>query len=209
MLKKKFGENPRPIYSRDMSGKPPIVQRDLIDGLVVLAETFKQHGISYAVIGGMATGFRSQPRFTKDVDVLLRVPQLLLPAVLDTLSERGFEFDLLATIRAWTQEHMVVLSYHGLRVDWLKPVIPIYDHILDRATEETWLNHPIRVASVEGLILLKLLAFRTQDQLDIENLVAAHRDNLDLDWIHSEWQTVAPLDDPRMIRFHELLDRTR
>ena len=93
---------------------------------------------------------------------------------------------------------MVVLSYHGIRIDWLKPVIPAYLHILDRATEETWLNQPIRIASAEGLILLKLLAFRLQDQVDIDNLVAANCDTLDLDWIRAEWQTVTSLDDPRM-----------
>ncbi len=49
----------------------------------------------------------------------------------------------------------------------------------------------------------KLLAFRTQDQVDIENLVAAHRDTLDLDWIRAEWQTVTSLDDPRMRRLLE------
>ena len=99
---------------------------------------------------------------------------------------------------------MTVLTYHGIRIDWLKAIIPAYQHVLDRATEENWLDHKIRVASVEGLILLKLLAFRTQDQLDIENLVAAHREHLDLDWIKAEWQTIAPLDDPRMVRFLEL-----
>jgi len=63
-----------------------------------------------------------------------------------------------------------------MRVDWLEPVIPMYAHILDRATEETWRNQPMRIASADGLILLKLIAFRGQDQADIENLVAANRD---------------------------------
>jgi hypothetical protein len=98
---------------------------------------------------------------------------------------------------------MVVLTYHGIRVDWLKPLLPVYSHVLDRATEENWLGQSIRIASVEGLILLKLLAFRTQDQLDIENLLAAKPGSLDLDWIRAEWQTVASLDDPRMKRLVE------
>jgi hypothetical protein len=102
---------------------------------------------------------------------------------------------------------MTTLSFRGIPVDWLKPVLPIYQHVLDRATEEDWLNHPIRVASVEGLIVLKLLAFRTQDLLDLENLVAAHRERLDVTWIQSEWLTVAAADDPRMIRFLEIVGR--
>jgi hypothetical protein len=187
-----------------MTSEPPISAQDLRDGLVEAAAALTRHRVTYALIGGMATSFRSQPRFTKDLDFLLGVPQLVLPAVLADLAARGFKFDTPATIREWTQHHMAVLSFRGIRIDWLKPVLPVYQHILDRATDESWLGQPVRIATAEGLILLKLLAFRTQDQLDIENLVAANRDALDLNWIRTEWQAVAPLDDPRMQRLMEL-----
>jgi hypothetical protein len=55
--------------------------------------------------------------------------------------------------------------------------------------------------------LTKLLAYRAQDQADIENLVAIHRDTLDLAWIRSEWATVAAPDDPRMGRLVELVGK--
>jgi hypothetical protein len=165
--------------------------------------------VSYALIGGMAASFRSQPRFTKDIDFLVKVPQLVLPPLLEDLRCRGFDLDALGLIGEWTQHHMVTLSYHGIRIDWLKPLIPAYLHILECATEETWLGQPIRIASAEGLILLKLLAFRNQDQVDIENLVAANRDTLDLDWIRAEWQTLADLDDPRMRRLLEWVGESR
>lgn len=207
MRKKTAGARSRPSCSPDMADNPPISERDLHEGLALVAETLARAKVPYAVIGGLAAGFRSQPRFTKDMDFLLQVPQLQLPGVLDSLRERGFEFDTTTTIREWTQHHMTALSYHGIRVDWLKPVIPLYQHVIDRATEEVWLNHPIRVASAEGLILIKLLAFRTQDQLDIENLVAVHRPTLDIAWIHTEWQTVAGLDDRRMIWLMELVSK--
>jgi hypothetical protein len=188
-----------------MAAKSDLSEELLQSSLTTVAEVLARHSVKYAVIGGMASAYRSQPRFTKDVDFLLNVPQLVLPPVLEELVDRGFSFDLMTTIREWTQEHMTVLSYHGIRIDWLKPVLPAYQHVLERATEENWLEHRIRVASADGLILLKLLAFRTQDQLDVENLVAANRDQLDVAWIQAEWQTMAPLDDPRMRRFLELL----
>ena len=168
-----------------------------------------RHAVSYALIGGLATSYRSQPRFTKDIDFLVQVPQLVLPRLLEDLHGRGFEFEKLAVIGEWSQHHMVALAYHGIRVDWLKPLIPAYLHILQRATGEAWFDRPIRIASAEGLILLKLLAFRTQDQVDIENLVAANADKLDLDWIKSEWQNLAGLDDPRMRRLLELVSESR
>jgi hypothetical protein len=59
---------------------------------------------------------------------------------------RGAGVNLTPTvIREWTQEHMTVLSFRGIRIDWLKPVLPAYLHILDRATEEPWFKQPIRL----------------------------------------------------------------
>jgi hypothetical protein len=167
------------------------------------------YAVSYALIGGLAASFRSQPRFTKDIDFLVQVPQVVLPRLLEDLQGRGFDLEGLAVIAEWTQHHMVTLYYHGIRIDWLKPLIPAYLHILQRATEEAWLDRPIRIASAEGLILLKLLAYRTQDQVDIENLVAANSDKLDLDWITAEWQNLAGLDDPRMRRLLDLVSESR
>jgi hypothetical protein len=102
---------------------------------------------------------------------------------------------------------MTALSFHGVRIDWLKPLLPLYQHVIDYARSESWLGCSVRIASAEGLILTKLLAFRSQDQIDIENLLAANRDHLDLDLIRSEWQTVAGLDDPRLQRFNDMVAR--
>jgi predicted nucleotidyltransferase len=183
----------------------PVISRDLLDGALQLADALNRAGIRYALIGGLAAGHWTQARFTRDVDFLLHIPQLQLPALLDDLSARGFAFNPIETIREWTTHHMVVLSFRGVRVDWLKPVLPAYQHVLDRAKDVVWLGHRVRVASAEGLILLKLLAWRTQDQLDIENLVAAHADTLDLDWIRAEWATIADAADPRLARLAELV----
>jgi hypothetical protein len=190
-----------------MADDTPIIAQAMLDGLAAAADVLAGRQIRYAVIGGMAAGLRSQPRTTKDLDFLLQIPQIQLPGLLDDLTARGFSCDPLTTIREWTQEHMTTLRFHGVRIDWLKPVIPPYQHVLDTATEENWLGHPIRVASAEGLLLLKLLAYRPQDVVDIENLVAAHRDTLDMPWIESEWATVASPDDPRMVRLRELAGR--
>jgi len=183
------------------------VRPELLEGVLKIADVMNHYQVRYAVIGGLAAGYRTHPRATRDVDLLLNISQIVLPGVLDSLEKQGFEFDLYDVIREWTDHHMVVLSYRGIRVDWLKAVIPAYQHVLDHTTEETWLGHRVRVATAEGLILMKLLASRPQDWLDIENLVAAQQDRLDADWICKEWQTLANADDPRMVRFLDLVGR--
>jgi predicted nucleotidyltransferase len=191
-----------------MAPEPAISEQDLSTALTEAVAALEQMRIKYAVIGGIATSFRSQPRYTKDLDFLLQIPQVTLAKLLEEFARRGFNFDEVKTIREWTQQHMTTLSYRGIRIDLLKPVLSVYQHTLDRAKMVTWLNQPVRVASVEGLILIKLLAFRSQDLIDIENLIAFHRNHLDLDWIRSEWQSIGSLDDPRMRKFDELVIAT-
>ena len=177
----------------------PTLPRNLSQAVVELAHILERHRIRYCLVGGVAAGFRSEPRFTSDIDFLLEVPQLVLPGLLNELHERGFTLDLESAIRNWIQESMIAFYFRDVRIDWLKPVLPCYQHALDRGSIESWTGVPIRVSSAESLILIKLLAFRTQDQLDIENLVAANCQQLDLDWIKKEWETVAEFQDPRML----------
>lgn len=39
-------------------------------------------------------------------------------------------------IEDFTRNHMTVLWRDGVRVDWLKPMLPIYRHVLDQARLE-------------------------------------------------------------------------
>jgi hypothetical protein len=100
---------------------------------------------------------------------------------------------------------MTVIRYHGVRIDWIKPILPLYQHVIDRAHLEEWLGSQVRVASPESLILTKLIAFRDQDQIDIANLLAANRGQLDLELIRREWSTIAEPDDPRTARLEQML----
>jgi hypothetical protein len=181
--------------------------QNLLIALQRLVQALEQHQLRYALIGAVASGYRSRPRATQDLDFLLEVPQISLPGLLEELQASGFSFDMLTAIRQWTQEHFAVVSFRGIRVDWLKPVLPCYQHVLNDARPELWHGTTIRIASPEGLILLKLLAFRSRDLLDIENLLAANRGQIDLDYIRREWESLADENDPRMLRFKDLVDK--
>jgi hypothetical protein len=178
--------------------------QDLQAGLLQMVEALNALKLRFTLIGGIAVGYRSRPRFTRDIDFLLEVPQLVLPSLLQDLQDRGFSFDTAKTIREWTRDHLTVLNYHGVTIDWLKPVLPVYQHVIDQARTEHFLGCSVPIASPECLILTKLIAFRGQDQVDIENLLAANQGQLDLEFIRQEWITFADEKDPRYLKFLEL-----
>lgn len=181
-----------------MAAEHTLFADELIHAVELLAEVFAAKSIRYAIVGGLATVLRGRPRFTQDADVLLDVPQVSLPSLLDELRQRGFDFDTTKVIQEYVREHMTVVQYRSIRVDWLKPVIPLYSHALRDAEKLPWTEgRLVRVAKPEGIILTKMLAFRPQDQADIDTLLAANSDTIDLDYIRREWSSVSAGEDER------------
>ena len=171
---------------------------DLVTAVETLSEVFVERGIEYALLGGIATMLRGRPGFTQDVDILLSVPQVALPGLLDELIRRGFSLDADTVIREFVQHHMTAFRFGVVRIDWLKPVLPLYAHALAAATSIPWTaGHSLRVLAAEGLIITKMVAFRPQDQEDIRTLIAANAAELNVELIRREWATVADGEEQR------------
>src|SRR5260221_14219747 len=99
-----------------MADEQDVLPRDLIRAVELLADTFAARSIRYAIVGGLATLMRGRPRFTQDIDVLIDVPQLALPGLLDELARVGFTFDMPTVIREYVREHITVLRFVEIRV---------------------------------------------------------------------------------------------
>ena len=171
---------------------------DSVRAVESLAEAFDTRSIRYALIGGLTSVLRGRPRFTQDVDFLLEVPQIVLPGLLDDLVKRGFKLDPAIVIKQFAQEHMTSFPFGSSRIDRLKPLLPLYLRTLADAGPLEWTEgHTVRVATAEGLILTKMAAFRPQDQVDIETLLTANRDEIDLNLIREEWSPFAATEPER------------
>jgi hypothetical protein len=158
----------------------------------LLADVFAARSVRHALIGGLAVSMRGRPRLTQDVDVLVEVPQIELPGLIEALVERGFSIDPAVAIKEYVRDHMTSFQLGPVRIDWLKPVLPLYSRAIQSASPLDWSEgHPIRVATAEGLILTKMVSFRPQDQMDIETLLTANRDTIDVQQIRDEWSPFA------------------
>jgi hypothetical protein len=184
---------------------PDTVPAQLLPVLYRLAHILNERRVIYALVGGLAVAVRGPIRATRGIDLLLRVPQLELPGALETLVEAGFYLNVREAIGAWNRDHLLDFSHGLVRVIWLKPILPAFNHILNRARWEQIGDHPVRVADAEGLLLLKLIAFRARDQEDIKGILAANSGNLDLGWVRKEWLQLVGKGDLKTDQFEELV----
>jgi len=178
----------------------PMAER-LTEAVSSLADLFQQQHVTYALIGGLSVAFRGHMRATEDVDFLLHVSALKLPGLLEAMIAAGCPLELVEAIRQWNTDGMLVVRWpSGVQVDLLKPVVPVFYRILDRAREEVFGDRTLRVVDAEGLLLLKLIAFRPLDQEDIRGILLANANRLELDWVRNEAR-LAGLDEERLTTF--------
>jgi hypothetical protein len=178
---------------------------DLLQVLGRLAQVLNAQKADYALIGGLGAAVRGTVRATRDIDMLLQAPQLDFGRLLDALREEGFQLDVRQAIGRWGRESLLEIRFGRVRIDWLKAALPVFQRILKRSKWEEVGGQRVRVADVEGLLLLKLISFRPQDQADIQAILAANPGQVDLDWVRTEWAHLSGLDSDRAAQFEALV----
>ena len=119
-----------------------------------------------------------------------------------------FSLDRTAVIQQYTREYVASFPFGRVRIDWLKPVLPLYSRTLAEAEPVEWTGgHMVRVATAEGLILTKMVAFRPQDRVDIETLLTANRDTINVDLIRQEWSLFAATEPERTAWLEAVIER--
>ncbi len=178
---------------------------DLQQVLDRLARILNQRETNYALIGGLGAALRGTVRATWDIDLLVAVSPIELPPLLEAIQREAFDLDVYQAIRSWNEDHLLEFRRGQVRVDWIKALLPLFQRILERAKWEEIGGRPIRVADAEGLIVLKLIAMRPQDQQDIQGILTANRGSLDLDWVRRQWWAVVDEDDPTKLQFERFV----
>ena len=182
------------------SSSPPSGQT-LQKALKSLVATLNARSVRYAVIGGIATIQHTRVRTTSDVDVLLTLPQTAMPAMFDALRANGFTVDSPRNMIELRDGGLTTIRFGDVLIDLMRPILPVYSHVLDRAISTDILGQNVRISSAEGLVVMKLIAFRPEDQSDIQELLAAYRGQLDLNFVRTEFATVAEATDHRWQKF--------
>ena len=185
-----------------------LLSSDLVQAVDLLTGAFAARSVRHALIGGFAASMRGRPRFTQDIGYLVDISPLALPGLLDELIERGFSLEPALVIEEYVRQHMTAFSFGLVRIDWLKPVLPFYSRAIADASPVEWLEgHSVQVAPAEGLILTRLVSFLPQDQVDIETLLTANRDTIDIGLLREEWSIFEASEPERTAWLEAVIER--
>jgi predicted nucleotidyltransferase len=136
-------------------------------------------GIPYALIGGLAVSLWGEPRATLDIDITVWVPPDRTKAVVEALCERfaSVSIDPVGFVRG---THVLpVMTSQGVRADIVFATLPAEKELIERAHAKDVAGTSVRVASVEDLILMKLISERERDTDDARRLLRRFGKSLD------------------------------
>jgi hypothetical protein len=135
--------------------------------------------LPYVLIGGLAVAVLGEPRSTLDVDVSVWTePEGLLAAV-ECLSARLRP--LPANPQDFVRERRVlpVITSSGVRADIVFSSLAVESETIRRGVRKQVAGRDIRVASVEDMLLMKLVSEREKDFADAKALLRRFGKSLD------------------------------
>jgi hypothetical protein len=139
-------------------------------------ELLNSHNVDYLIVGGHAVAFHGHPRFTGDIDFLIRTTPANARRVLQVLHAFGFgdlgivEGDLLEAGR------VVQLGQPPNRIDLLTSISGVnFESAWESRVQTTMDNQPVSLIGWDDLMRNKRVSGRQKDLADVEKLLAVSK----------------------------------
>jgi hypothetical protein len=152
-----------------------------------VSKMFSEAGIRHALVGALgANAYRSRPRTTEDIHFLV--------------GDEAFE----THAGGWVTLRVPVVEFDGIDVDQvpLTEELAVIEDGLDRAH----VSDGVPIAPSDTIVIMKLIAGRTQDLADVEAIVDSGADR---DFLRAAVQKAAPGHMQTLERLFENVDRKR
>lgn len=148
---------------------------DFYEELSGLIAALAEAGVDYAVCGGVALAIHGHPRFTKDIDLVVREDDLerirrVAASVGFSLPALPMTFDAGSSKERRVHRLSKVDGEELLTLDLLVLRGSDFEGVWQDREEFAWRGRPVRAVSRRGLITMKRAAGRPQDLVDIELL---------------------------------------
>lgn len=149
-----------------------------LEALQRLLDQFEERGV---ITGGIATGFLGKPRFTIDLDAIFLASIKDIPKILDLAKREGIEARIQDAVE-FAKKNRVLLLRHSesnINIDISLGILPFEEEVVDRSVLHNAGLLSVRLPTPEDLIILKAIAHRPKDLLDIRE-IALNNPNLDV-----------------------------
>jgi len=179
------------------------------DLLEKIAITLDKKGIPYMVIGGQAVLVYGEPRLIRDIDISLGVTADQVGVVQTIVSKAWLR--PLVDPEVFTPKTMVLPCHDpetGIRVDFILSFTPYEEQAMKRATLLGIDRAGVRFASLEDLIIHKLVFGRPRDLEDVRSMMLKNKE-MDVRYIR-KWlrQFAVLLKLPLVADFNALMKET-
>lgn len=138
-----------------------------------VAKALKDANLPYMIIGGQAVLFYGEPRLTKDIDITLGVGTEALKEVVGVTKKLNLKI-LINDVDDFVKKTMVLPTEDpstGIRVDFIFSHSLYEKQAIERAKEVKFGRIPVKIASLEDVVIHKIVAGRQRDLDDIKNLL--------------------------------------
>lgn len=134
-------------------------------------ELLNKNKAQYLIIGGFAFSFYAEPRFTKDIDILIGQTKENAKKIIDSIKDFGFS-DLDLTEKDFLEsEQIIQLGLAPLRIDILTSIKGMdFQELWNNRVTGNYGNIEVNFISKKDLIHSKRKSGRKQDLADIEKL---------------------------------------
>lgn len=170
-----------------------------------VASALDRAGIPYMVIGGQAVLRYGEARLTRDIDLTLGADVDRLPDVLSVTAECGF--DVLVDPEPFVRETMVLPCSDpgsGIRLDLVFSFSPYEREAIARALPVTIGATQVRFATMEDLVIHKVIAGRPRDMEDVRGILLRNP-GLDGPLVEKHLDTIgSAVGEPYLERFREV-----
>lgn len=153
------------------------------DALAAAVGALERLGVDYFLFGANAQNVWGDPRYTKDADLILVLPDERFGELLDALLSVGYSVKRDEHRTRLRSGRMLKLPFGGITVDFVLGETEFDRSALTRRRRVNYVGIDLWVGSAEDIVLYKLIAHRMRDLADIESIVRRQRANLDLAYL--------------------------
>lgn len=149
-----------------------------------ISQQLKKASIPYMVIGGQAVLLYGEPRLTRDIDITLGIGVNELGRLKRVIPGIGLKI-LVKKEKEFVERNMVLPTMDkksGIRVDFIFSFSPYERQGIDRAKDVKLGKTLVRFASLEDVVIHKVVAGRARDLEDVKSILLKNPE-YDLDYI--------------------------